>query len=38
MGEILQDDIRVLFVESANGAEGARAAFDELEKHAWRDC
>ena len=33
MGEILQDDIRVLFVESANGAEGARAAFDELEKH-----
>jgi hypothetical protein len=33
MDEILQDDISVMYVESANGAEGAQAVFDELERH-----
>jgi len=33
MDEIMQDEIDALYVESTNGAERARAAFEELEKH-----
>jgi hypothetical protein len=33
MNEIMQEDIVAMYVESTNGADGARDAFDELEKH-----
>lgn len=33
MDEILLHAIDALYVESTNGAQGARAAFDELEEH-----
>jgi hypothetical protein len=33
MHEVMQEDIGVMYVESTNGAEGAREAFDNLEKH-----
>lgn len=33
MDEVTLDDIDVMYVESPNGPEGAKAAFDELEAH-----
>jgi len=33
MYEVELEDIHVLYVESANGPEGGKAAFDELERH-----
>jgi hypothetical protein len=33
MDEVMQGDVSVMYVESTSGAQGARAAFDELEGH-----